>query len=449
MSDSPLEGHKLYYDVTQLVHWSGRITGIPRVMEELAVRYQRNYPEAVFISWVKEIREFCEVDLSATLAQRGCGIVYLRSGQSAAPSLGSRSEAAEAVSGQTRQLVLRQAAVRVAKGGLRRAARISPRVARKVEARLQEQYLRQHKRAELENGDQLFIPWGEWWDPNFITKLEQLHNHGVRLVQVLHDMSPVVVPQFSNSGNATETFPIYCRRILPICDLVLSVSENSRKDAIRWLKDNNLPVPPIEVFRLGDDIEVAESMEPDTSHIKGGLKGNFLLMVGTIEIKKNHQLLYYVYKLAKSRGIDLPPLVIAGRYGWMTEPTVELMMKDPEVKDKIVFMISPSDEELSWLYDHCLFTVLPSLYEGWGIPIAESVARGVPCLCSNTSSMTEIAEGFVAHFNPNSTDECLVGIQNWLNPKELTAARQKVGKYKQYSWDDSFAQVDKYVKEIV
>jgi glycosyltransferase involved in cell wall biosynthesis len=260
-------------------------------------------------------------------------------------------------------------------------------------------------------------------------------------------MSPVVVPQFSNSGNATETFPIYCRRIFPICSLILSVSENSKRDAVIWLEDNKLPVPDIRVFRLGDDIEIAKSVKPDDSDVKGGLKDGFLLMVGTVELKKNHQLLYYVYKLAQSRGIDLPPVVIAGRYGWMTEATIELMTKDPVVKDKFIFMIGKSDEELSWLYDHCLFTVLPSLYEGWGIPIAESVARGVPCLCSNTSSMTEIAEGFVAHFNPTSTDECLAGIQNWLDPKKLATARKKVQQYKQYSWDDSFAQVDKFVKE--
>jgi len=413
-------------------------------MEELAVRYQRAYPDTVFVSWVKEIQQFCELDLMRTLAQRGHGIVYLRANQTT--SADSSEVTAEDV--QTKSLVSRQAALRFAKSGFRRAAKLSPRLANKLERELQQRYLRQHKQAEFTAGDQLFIPWGEWWDPNFITKLEQIHTAGGLIIQVLHDMAPVVVPQFSNSGNATETFPVYCRRILPICDLVVCVSENSRQDALKWLKDNRLPVPTIEVFRLGDDIQIAQSLKPDVSQIKGKLQGDYILMVGTIELKKNHQLLYYVYKLAKARGIDLPPVVIAGRLGWMTEATVELMTKDPEVKDKLIFILGPSDEELSWLYDHCLFTVLPSLYEGWGIPIAESVSRGVPCLCSDTSSMTEIAEGYVEHFNPNSTDECLAGIQKWLDPKQLAAARQRVAKYKQYSWDDSFAQVDEYVKEI-
>jgi glycosyltransferase involved in cell wall biosynthesis len=433
-----------YFDVTQLVHWSGRITGIPRVMEELAIRYQRAYPDTVFVAWVKEIREFCELDLNATLAQRGHGIVYLRSNEESTTPPDTDELRVQEVKAPTPSL-----AKRAVKKSLRVTARYNPRVARAVEQRAQRVRMSQWRRAGIGKGDSLFIPWGEWWDGNFITKLEQLHESGTYLLQVLHDMSPIVVPQFSNSGNATKTFPVYCRRILPICDLVLSVSENSRQDALRWLKANTLPVPKIEVFRLGDDIEIAKSVKPDDAHVKGGLKDGFLLMVGTIELKKNHQLLYYTYKLAKSRGIDLPPIVLAGRYGWMTEATVELMQKDPEVKDKLIFMIGPSDEELSWLYDHCLFTVLPSLYEGWGIPIAESVARGVPCLCSDTSSMTEIAEGYVKHFNPTSTDECLAGIQAWLQPDTLAAARKKVKNYKQYSWDDSFAQVDGYVKETI
>ena len=439
------EEKALYYDVTQLVHWSGRITGIPRVMEELAIRYQKAYPDAVFVSWVKEIREFCEVDLNASLARRGHGVVYVHEGASTQSSLATRVAKHEVAAPPAPSL-----AKRAVKKGLRVTARYNPRVARAVERRALAVHMAQWKRAEMKRGDSLFIPWGEWWDENFIVKLEHLHETGVYLLQVLHDMSPIVVPQFSNSGNATETFPIYCRRIFPICDLILSVSENSRRDALAWLKANDLPVPKIEVFRLGDDIEIAKSEKPDVSEVKGGLKKDgFLLMVGTIELKKNHQLLYYVYKLAKARGIELPPIVLAGRYGWMTEATVELMTKDPEVKDKFIFMIGKSDEELSWLYDHCLFTVLPSLYEGWGIPIAESVARGVPCLCSNTSSMTEIAEGYVAHFNPTSTDECLEGIQTWLDSKKLMVARQKVTQYKQYSWDDSFRQVDVYVKETL
>lgn len=435
------------YDITQLAHWGGNITGIPRVMNELAVRFRAAEPDAIFVVWVKEIREFCEVNLEETLKHRGYGIVYLRAGEPTPSRPATQTLTKTEPVPHARKVTPR----RLAKAAIARSGRISRRLSDSLEFRARAWEMKHYKRVNFRQGDRLFIPWGEWWDPNFIAELERCHKQGVRLVQVLHDMSPIVVPQFSNSGNAVETFPIYCRRILPICSLVLSVSKNSEQDALVWLKVHKLKVPPMRVFRLGDDIKIFEPEYPDDAVFAcSGLKGqDFILCVGTIELKKNHQLFYYVYKLAKARGIELPKLVLAGRRGWMTEATYELMTKDPEVKDRFVFQLNKSDEQLAWFYNNCLFSVLPSFYEGWGIPIAESLARGVPCLCSNTSSMTEIAEDFVEHFSPASTDECLAGIQRWLDPAKLEKLREHTKQYKQYSWNDSFTQIKQYIKETL
>jgi glycosyltransferase involved in cell wall biosynthesis len=173
------------------------------------------------------------------------------------------------------------------------------------------------------------------------------------------------------------------------------------------------------------------------------------LCVGTVEAKKNHALLYYTYKLAQIRGIDLPKIVIVGRKGWNTENIVDIMSRDPEVKDKFVITESIDDEELSWLFDNCMCTILPSFHEGWGIPIAESVARGIPCICSNTSSMVEIAEEYVTHFSPASSDECLAAIQDILEPGVLEKRKRDIKKYRPTSWDDTYRQVDTYIKEIL
>lgn len=440
-------------DVTQLAHWQGKITGIPRVMEELAIRFQRDDPEAVFAVWVKEIREFCEIDFAQLRAQRGHGIPYLYEGQitpvaATTESADSLAQAAQPSAATT----IKKQARRVVKAGIRRSHRITPRFADALEVRAKAAHMARFKRIRFQKDDRLFIPWGEWWDGNFIDKLEEWHKqNGVRLVQIVHDMGPAIMPHLSNSGNATQTFPVYCRRILPICDLVLTVSENSKREAVAWLKERKLRVPPIHFFRLGDDIHIAKPMpSEDPAYKKAGLKGNdFILMVGTIELKKNHMLLFYVYHLALERGIDLPKMVIVGRRGWMTEVTFELMTKDPLVKDKFVFLLDTSDEELSWIYDRALFSVLPSMYEGWGIPIAESIARGVPCLAGTTSSMPEVAPGFVKHFSSYSTDELLGAMNHWLTqPKELEKARKHTKDYKQFTWDESFEQVARHMDEL-
>ena len=443
----------LYYDVTQLVHWDGRLTGIPRVMHEQAIRFRAERPETVFVSWVKELQEFVELDLDRTLHERGHGIQYLKVGEARPMARQAEVAAAPADFKQDQQVIMRQGSVRLAKAVLRRAARIMPGLSSKVENRLKLKRMATYKVATYEKGDQVVIPWGEWWDDNFIARLVQWHHDdGLGIVQVIHDMGPIVVPQFTGAGGAggsTETFPKYCRAILPIADLVLCVSKNTKKEATEWLKSQKLSVPRMEVFRLGDDFKVAKAIEPTDEVFRGAkLKGSeYLLTVCTIEARKNHTLLYYVYKLALARGIDLPKIAIVGRHGWGTDEIYSIMTHDPAVKDKFVFLHNMGDQELSWLYNHCAFTVFPSFYEGWGIPIAESVARGVPCLCSNTTSMVEIAEGYVDHFSPASADECLAGITKLLIPKNLEAARTRVKGYKQFSWDSSFKQVIEYLED--
>lgn len=440
------EKYKLYYDVTQLVHLRGNMTGIPRVMNELAIRFRQQNPDAVFVAWVKEVQAMCELDLDKTLSHRGEGIEYLHNGEQTAVAVASK---APGVALDGKKNIVRRAAVKAAKKGISGVARLDDRLARRLEARAKHLHMSRYKRANFKNGDILFIPWGEWWDKNFTDYLVTSHNEcGVRLVQIIHDIGPTAYPQFFEQVDMSPED--YNAKILPIADLVLANSKTTKDDLTSWLRQQKLHVPKIEVFRLGDDIKVNKPSKPTDEIFKqSGLKGeDYLLMVGTIELKKNHLMLYYVYKLAKVRGITLPKFVIAGRRGWLSNAAYALLTKDPEIKDSFIFQLDKSDEELSWLYSHCLFTVLPSLYEGWGIPIAESVARGVPCLASNFGSMNEVAEGYVTRFCPVSSDECLAAIQKMLDPATLKKAREHVRKYKQFSWDDSFNQVSAYLKEL-
>src|SRR5690606_34922573 len=145
----------------------------------------------------------------------------------------------------------------------------------------------------------------------------------------------------------------------------------------------------------------------------------------TVEIRKNHMLYYYTYKLAKQRAIKLRKLLISGRLGWTTEAIGELTSKDPEIKDDDLFLNAVSDEELSWLFDNALFSVYVSFYEGWGVPVAESLARGTPCITANVGSMLEIAEGITYHVSPASPDELLAQMQHLLKPSNLAAARKR------------------------
>lgn len=425
----------IFFDVTQLVHRSGNLTGIPRVTHELATRFQNLGAQRVrFVSWVKDLRAYCEIDLERSLKQRGQGVVYLK---------------ASDVNVSSSNTLAKRGAKNVAKMTIAGTRKINNRAASFLESRIRTKTLSSYKKVQFSKEDIVFIPWGEWWDTSFTDYLVNIHHEqNVKLVQIIHDMATITQAQFFETVSVNPES--YNQQILPICSLVLVPSQNTKNEMLTWLKNKKLTLPTVSVFREGDDFKVANTVMPkDPKFISSGLKGgDFILCVGTIEAKKNHRLLYYVYKLASSRKIKLPKLVIVGRPGYGTKMTIELLTHDQEIANKFVLLTNTTDEELSWLYEHCMFTILPSFHEGWGIPIAESVARGVPCLCSNTSSMVEIAEGIVEHFSPASTDECLSAIVKWLDPINLSAAQTKTKQYAKHSWDKSFKQVLTAVEEI-
>lgn len=435
---------KLYIDVTQLVHWQGRMTGIPRVMYELSKRFEDTKShEIVYVSWVKEVGKFCEIDFFATVDKLGQGIVYVKQGKEGVSPVLTKSTKARA-------LEVFKPFKRIAKKIIVRAGLSDVSLVRKTQDNLAAAEAQTYKKVAFQQGDAIFISWGEWWDEQFLQSLEDgVEYDKLKIIPVIHDVLPFTsTPQFS--GHSTDSLRNYCRRIVPISAVVLSVSRATQEDLRQWLIKNDITPPAMEVFRLGEDFEFAKAEVPtEQAFIDSGVEGEeYILTVGTIEARKNHTLLYYVYKLAKARGIELPTSVIVGRRGWKTEQIYDFMTQDPEVKDKFVFLHDASDENLSWLYDHAKLSVIPSFAEGWGMPIAESVARGTPCLCSDTTSMIEVAEGYVEHFNPASADECLDGITRMLAPDSQKQWRKKCQEYKQTTWDESYQQVRQTMQEI-
>ena len=415
---------KLYIDVTQLVHWPGRLTGIPRVMNELAIRYSNE--DKVFLVWSNKAARFYEIDILETLKKRGERIEYIKP---------KRSKASTTLTTLSSTIVYKTVAKNMpGKRTMRRARGVVER------ARL--------PHVDIKADDILFVLWGEWAERAYISKLQSLRGNGVKLVQVAYDLLPILTPQYS--GHSTESMSTYNAAIMPICSLVLSISESTKKDLAQWMESRGLKVPRIETFRLGDDFQLSKPRIPNGKNfVNSKLQGkDYILCVGTIEARKNHTILYYAYKLAYTRNVKLPKLVIVGRRGWKTDNIYDIMTQDPQTKNQIVVLTSAGDEELSWLYGNALFSVYPSFYEGWGLPIAESALYGLPCLCSNTSSIPEIAGDLVQYFNPSSSDECLEGMQRMLDPIQLEKAKKSLGNYKTTSWDDTFEQVKNYIQEL-
>lgn len=422
-------------DVTQLIHWPGNLTGIPRVMDELAIRFLNDEnTNAIFVSWVKEAGSMCELDFATTREHRGNHIAYknIHENTRQPSAVVDKSTLNTNSPIYLSKKFVKKAAV---KSRLDRTLLYKKLVENKkqIEAKLYKKYIPQET-------DKLFIPWGEWWDQDWLDLIVDFSKQGVGIYPVSHDILPMIVPQFSGNSSSLQNF---VKQIFPISRKVLAVSRSSKKDLTSWMEDNQLTVPDIEVFRLGEDFSFAKTNSDNTElSAKYNVDHNsYLIYVSTIEPRKNHLLLYYTYKLAASRGVRLPRLVIVGRVGHDMNAIIAMISGDPEVNSLISIENDVDDNDLNWLYENSMFTVTSSFYEGWGMSALESITRNKPVVCSNTSSLMEMPDDCVLRFNPSSTDECLAALQKMMEPETLKYYTANTRLYKTHSWDDSYEQV--------
>jgi len=224
-------------------------------------------------------------------------------------------------------------------------------------------------------------------------------------------------------------------------DGIMAISQSTSRDFGTFCTSVGIIAPPVSVIRLGDNPE----LQPVKSVPVVGIESeSYILAVGSFEARKNYALLYSVWKQAALNGQILPRLVIVGSKGWAAGDTLAAMQLDPDVAEAITVLGGISRARLTWLYQNAMFTIYPSTYEGWGLPIAESLAYGKPCLASNTSSMPEVGGDLVDYFNPLDPQGCLLAIKAYLEPGALAAHHERIqSEFKTTSWAATLQQVQR------
>ena len=316
--------YRYIIDITQLVHWSGNLTGIPRVMDELAIRFhQDKSADVLFVSWVKELGQMCEVNFEVTRRHRGDGISFIRNNAitPTESTTDAHSQSLDAIKRLSKRIVKKIAS----KSRLDRTT-----LYRKAKGVHQFIELQSHKVYTPQAGDKFFIPWGEWWDQNWLDLVRDFSSQSVDIYPICHDILPMTVPQFSGNSASLEDF---VWQIFPISTAVITPSKSTKEDLSAWMMERGLKIPPIRTFRLGEDFTIKNTQLDDVSlSAKYGIeKDNYIIYVSTIEPRKNHGILYYTYKLARKRNIHLPKLIIVGRVGHDTSEIIKLLKDDPEI----------------------------------------------------------------------------------------------------------------------
>ena len=214
---------------------------------------------------------------------------------------------------------------------------------------------------------------------------------GTRFVMTIHDLIPIYARDTCDQ-DTTRVFEAFMRRALWGTDHILAVSEYTAKDVRRYLRTLQLAEPPDH----GDEERfiVGEFMPPSAqiaASLLRNLPERFVLFVGTIEGRKNHQFIFEIWRRMVELGDDPPHLVCVGRLGWKATAFISVLVETDYLDRRIHLLRDISDTDLRWLYVQCLFTVCPSLHEGWGLPVGEALAMAKICVCSDRASIPEVA----------------------------------------------------------
>ena len=240
------------------------------------------------------------------------------------------------------------------------------------------------------------------------------------MVPLFCDIIPVKLPHLCDP-RLPPLFVPWIRKLLPQSDLVLAISQHTRRDLLALFEELPAPCPPVEVIRLGDELPTVAPGRPRPARrvLKPSLSrwepSNRARITGCSTICGGAW---------RQNSTRLPPLLLAGRPGWNTGDLLDQLQRDPLVRGRILLLEDVSDRELLWLYRHCLFTLYPSHYEGWGLPVAESLAHGKPCICSNASSLSEIAPGLVDGHDPLDVEGCARLVRRALLEGDFLRQRQ-------------------------
>ena len=161
----------------------------------------------------------------------------------------------------------------------------------------------------------------------------------------------------------------------------------------------------------------------------------YLLYLGTLEPRKNIERLIESYYLVCNELSELPKLVLAGGKGWMYDSIFD-KIKELKLEDKVIFTDYISDDDVPVLMNASKAFLFPSLYEGFGMPVLEAMACGVPVLTSNLSSLPEVVGDVAVLVDPFSKDSIRDGIIKLLTDNNLRESLKKKGleRSKQFSW---------------
>lgn len=266
---------------------------------------------------------------------------------------------------------------------------------------------------------------------------------------VIHDLTYIDFPQYV-SPIARNDLQKLVRPAIKRAAFVLTISESSKAGIVKEYGGLGKEVlvehiPPVGLLKISN-------VEADKAIKELEINGSFILFLGNIEPRKNLVGLLNAYSLLPEATKNQYGLVLAGGSGWQDEEILEKIKSLRDSSSKIYQTGYVSDVQRSALYMKATVFVLPSHYEGFGMPLLEAMTYQTPVLASDIAALKEVAQDSALYCDPNSPHNIANKLQQLLQDKNLRDNLVAKGneRLKAFSWDkvtkDFYEEIVKVVK---
>ena len=256
---------------------------------------------------------------------------------------------------------------------------------------------------------------------------------GSKISATIYDVTCWIVPETHEQRNIDASYLI-AERIWKRAEGLIAISESARNDTVRFLK---IPERKIRVIYPGvaEEYSLVGTAEADRVKAKLGLQRPYVLFVGTIEPRKNVDVLLDAYRALPRSVAQEFELVLAGPRGWANPGTLARLDSPPP---NVRYLGYVAEDDLPGLFAGATVFAFPSLYEGFGLPVAQALAAGVPVITSEGSSLGEITAGAARLVDPRSTADLRDALNDLLTSTGERSVLSERGRIQgaKFSWEE-------------
>ena len=283
---------------------------------------------------------------------------------------------------------------------------------------------------------QIFLPFALYFNKNIDVFFSPAHYLPrfcpVPQVVTIHDLAYLYFPDDFTKKDLWQLIN-WTNLSIKKATQIIAVSKTTKKDIVKnyQINENKISV----VYNGFEKQDQRSNIKNQSDSLKIKNKEKFILFVGTIQPRKNLSVLIDAFSEFALTNKDFK-LIIVGKKGWLYNDIFE-KVKIMKLKDKIIFAGHVDDNELVGYYKNAFCLVLPSLYEGFGIPVLEAMSYGCPVISSFTSALPEVGGDASLYFDPKNSGDLLEKLRELKDNKELRKelilkGRQRI---KNFSWE--------------